>query len=87
MKDKIIYLMETAGLTWLIPLVRLASGESPLRQLQQLTLLMGLPLLAMLTFLFFWHVGAAKVETSLGQLPGPVQVWQQSSQLIDEHQA
>lgn len=87
MKDKIIYLMETAGLTWLIPLVRLASGESPLRQLQQLTLLMGLPLLAMLTFLFFWHVGAAKVETSLGQLPGPVQVLQQSGQLYDEHQA
>ena len=87
MKDKIIYLMETAGLTWLIPLVRLASGESPLRQLQQLTLLIGLPLLAMLTFLFFWHVGAAKVETSLGQLPGPVQVWQQSGQLYDEHQA
>ena len=87
MKDKIIYLMETAGLTWLIPLVRLASGESPLRQMQQLTMLIGLPLLAMLTFLFFWHVGAAKVETSLGQLPGPVQVWQQSGQLYDEHQA
>ncbi len=87
MKDKMIYLMETASLTWLVPLVRLASGESPVRQLQQLTLLMGLPLLAMLTFLFFWHVGAAKVETSLGQLPGPVQVWQQSSQLYDEHQA
>ena len=87
MKDKMIYLMETASLTWLVPLVRLASGESPVRQLQQLTLLMGLPLLAMLTFLFFWHVGAAKVETSLGQLPGPVQVWQQSSQLYAEHQA
>lgn len=87
MKDKIIYLMETAGLTWLIPLVRLASGESPLRQMQQLTMLIGLPLLAMLTFVFFWHVGAAKVETSLGQLPGPVQVWQQSGQLYDEHQA
>lgn len=87
MKDKIIYLMETAGLTWLIPLVRLASGESPVRQLQQLTMLIGLPILAMLTFLFFWHVGAAKVETSLGQLPGPVQVWQQSGNLMDEHHA
>ncbi|MEX1201437.1 MAG: ABC transporter permease [Methylophaga sp.] len=87
MKDKIIYFMETAGLTWLIPLVRLASGESPTRQLQQLAMLIGLPLLAMVTFVFFWHVGAAKVETSLGQLPGPVQVWEQSGNLLDEHQA
>ncbi len=87
MKDKIIYFMETAGLTWLIPLVRLASGESPTRQLQQLSMLIGLPLVAMIAFLFFWHVGAAQVETSLGQLPGPVQVWEQSGNLLDEHQA
>lgn len=87
MKDKIIYFMETAGLTWLIPLVRLASGESPTRQLQQLAMLIGLPLGAMVAFLFFWHVGAAQVETSLGQLPGPAQVWEQSGNLLDEHQA
>ncbi len=87
MKDKIIYLMETAGLTWLIPLVRLASGEAPVRQLQQLAMLIGLPFLAILTFIFLWHIGAAKVETSLGQLPGPVQVWQQSGNLLDEHNA
>lgn len=87
MKDKIIYFMETAGLTWLIPLVRLASGESPTRQLQQLTMLIGLPLVAMVAFLFFWNVGAAQIETSLGQLPGPVQVWEQSGNLLDEHQA
>ena len=87
MKDKIIYFMETAGLTWLIPLVRMASGEAPVRQLKQLTMLIGLPFVALLAFLFFWHIGAAKVETSLGQLPGPVQVWQQSEQLYDEHQA
>lgn len=87
MKDKIIYFMETAGLTWLIPLVRIASGEAPVRQLKQLTMLIGLPFIALLTFLFFWHIGAAKVETSLGQLPGPVQVWQQSEQLLAEHHA
>lgn len=87
MKDKIIYFMETAGLTWLIPLVRLVSGESPTRQLQQLAMLIGLPLVAMVAFLFFWHVGAAQVETSLGQLPGPAQVWEQSGNLLDEHQA
>ncbi len=87
MKDKIIYFMETAGLTWLIPLVRIASGEAPVRQLKQLTMLIGLPFIALLTFLFFWHIGAAKVETSLGQLPGPVQVWQQSKQLLAEHHA
>jgi nitrate/nitrite transport system permease protein len=41
----------------------------------------------MLAFLFFWHFGAAKVDTSLGQLPGPVQVWEQVKVLNEEHQA
>lgn len=46
----------------------------------------GLPLLGLGVFLVLWSIGAARVETSLGEFPGPVAVWQQSSNLISEHQ-
>lgn len=44
-----------------------------------------LPLLGTLLFLLFWQAGAAKVETSLGEFPGPVVVYEQWQGLIAEH--
>ncbi|MGS2723714.1 ABC transporter permease [Porticoccus sp. GXU_MW_L64] len=44
-----------------------------------------LPVLGIIVFLFFWHVGAGSIKTSLGQFPGPVQVWEQTQNLIAEH--
>jgi nitrate/nitrite transport system permease protein len=85
MKDKIISFFELTGLTWFVPLVRLSAGEAPGQQLQNLVRMIGLPLVAMLIFLMLWHVGAAKIITSLGQVPGPTQVWEQVDVLIDEH--
>ncbi len=43
------------------------------------------PVSALLMFLILWHVAAARVDTSLGQLPGPVQVWEQGRELVAEH--
>ncbi len=85
MKDKIINMLELTGFTWFIPLIKLVTGESPKQQLQDLVKMIGIPMLAMIIFLGLWHVGAAKVVTSLGQVPGPVEVWKQASILIDEH--
>ena len=45
------------------------------------------PLIAIAVFLGLWSVSAQQVQTSLGQLPGPVAVFQQASNLIDEHNA
>ncbi|XSG84557.1 MAG: ABC transporter permease [Methylohalobius sp. ZOD2] len=45
------------------------------------------PLLAIGIFLVLWSVGARQVHTSLGVLPGPVQVWEQSVALWQEHRA
>ncbi|MGD8842895.1 MAG: ABC transporter permease [Gammaproteobacteria bacterium] len=44
------------------------------------------PAAALLVFLMLWSVGAKHVETSLGQLPGPAQVWEQTLTLYAEHQ-
>ncbi|MES0327474.1 MAG: ABC transporter permease [Gammaproteobacteria bacterium] len=44
-----------------------------------------LPLIALSIFLGLWSASASQVETSLGQLPGPVEVYKQASNLVDEH--
>jgi len=46
-----------------------------------------IPLIAIAIFLGLWHIGAKNVQTSLGQLPGPIQVWQQAGALYQEHRA
>ncbi|ARC94799.1 nitrate ABC transporter permease [Vibrio coralliilyticus] len=43
------------------------------------------PIIGILMFLIFWHLSARQVETSLGTLPGPVQTYQQFSNLVNEH--
>ncbi len=56
------------------------------RQLQTISRVFVVPLLAMLLFLGAWSSAASRIETSLGAVPGPAQVWQQAERLLDEHQ-
>jgi len=44
-------------------------------------------LLGIVIFLALWHVAAQSIVTSLGKLPGPVEVWQQAGNLYQEHVA
>jgi len=46
-----------------------------------------LPLIAFMIFLGLWSFSAARIETSLGQVPGPLDVWSQAANLVDEHRA
>jgi nitrate/nitrite transport system permease protein len=79
--------MELVGLGFLAPLLRLASGEDPRAQLRELWRSIGVPLLAILAFLLLWSFFAARVQTSLGQIPGPAAVWQQAGALWADHKA
>ncbi len=45
------------------------------------------PLLGIVIFLALWHVLAKGIETSLGTLPGPAQVWEQAGNIYQEYQA
>lgn len=45
-----------------------------------------LPLLGAFIFLLLWHVGASRVNTSLGVFPGPVVVYEQWKGLVADHQ-
>ena len=63
----------------------MAAGDNPAIQLKQLFLIMGVPLIAFALFLGGWSLSAAKVQTSLGTIPGPSDVWHEVQGLIAEH--
>ena len=43
------------------------------------------PVIGISLFLLLWQIGASRITTSLGVVPGPVQVYQQFDNLIAEH--
>ena len=85
--QKIMNVFELVGLGFFNPIIRLGLGENPKAQFAELWRALGVPLLAIMLFLGAWSVGASKVETSLGQIPGPAAVWQQFGALMDDHKA
>ena len=58
-------------------------GKVILSNLQALLL----PVIGLLLFLAVWNGVAKTIDTSLGQVPGPAQVWTQALTLMDEHNA
>jgi nitrate/nitrite transport system permease protein len=87
LKNGLLKWMPVVGLSWLTPVIKLLSGESPKDQFKELAHNIGLPLIAIVIFLLAWAGIATQVKTSLGQLPGPVQVYEQTIQLYKEHVA
>lgn len=85
MLNKLASFFKKTGLTWFVPFVRLAAGEDPREQLREIILQIGVPMLALSIFLVTWNVLASGVQTSLGAIPGPVQVFAEAKGLIAEH--
>jgi nitrate/nitrite transport system permease protein len=73
------------GLGGLLPVLRLLAGDSPREQLAELRTLLLLPLAGLLLFVLAWAQLAPRVQTSLGAVPGPAQVWQQAGALWQDH--
>ncbi len=76
--------LKALGLPWLTPILKAAAGDNPKAQLSEVWRLLCVPLLAIFLFLFAWSALAPKVQTSLGAIPGPGQVWEQAVNLHDE---
>ena len=53
--------------------------------LMELVRMFMLPLLAFIIFLGLWDGAASHIKTSLGQVPGPAEVWEQGVGLYKEH--
>ncbi|HEX9881241.1 MAG TPA: ABC transporter permease [Hyphomicrobium sp.] len=75
------------GLGWIVPLVRLFVGDRPAQQVKEIWHGLLVPLLAIAIFLWGWAVLAPRVVTSLGAVPGPVQVMDQVGVLWADHLA
>ncbi len=69
------------GLPWAAPILRLAAGDNPRLQLREIWRMLGVPLVAIAGFMALWASLAPLVQTSLGAIPGPAQVWQQAQVL------
>ena len=85
MVDKLNKILVFVGLTWLTPVIKLAAGENPGQQVRDIWTLIGVPVSAFVSFLILWSLTAAQIETSLGNIPGPMQAYQQAVGLWEEH--
>ncbi len=73
---------ELGALAWKFTLSLLPKVPSFTRLMRSLTISsVGIAL-----FLLLWQGTASNINTSLGQFPGPVQVWAQMQNLVDEYQ-
>ena len=85
--DGLFRVLSLMGVGFLVPLIRMARGDDPRSQMEDLWRLLGVPLLAIGVFLFLWSRISAGIETSLGQIPGPTAVIAQAGELWDDHKA
>ncbi|MEY2854393.1 MAG: nitrate transporter integral rane protein, partial [Pseudomonadota bacterium] len=85
--ERFCRVLTLAGLGFLVPMVRMACGEDPRIQLAELWRTLGVPLVSILVFLLAWSWVAGRIETSLGQIPGPSAVWTQAGVLWADHKA
>ncbi|MEM6620154.1 MAG: ABC transporter permease [Pseudomonadota bacterium] len=78
---------QVLGLSWLTPILKAAAGDNPRAQASEIWRLLGVPILAIMAFLLLWGTLAPTVQTSLGAVPGPGQVWEQAVNLHEDAQA
>ncbi|MDC0738801.1 ABC transporter permease [Cognatishimia sp. SS12] len=78
---------QVIGVSWLTPILKAAAGDNPRAQMKEIWRLLGVPLLAIAAFLLMWGTLAPKVQTSLGAIPGPAQVWTEAVVLHEDAQA
>jgi nitrate/nitrite transport system permease protein len=83
--DAVLRALSLVGLGFLKPIVAMCRGEDPRVHLRQLWLDLGAPVLAIAVFLFAWSQASSGIQTSLGQIPGPVAVWEQAKALWSDH--
>lgn len=87
MKSIALKFFSNTGMRWGIPFVKLFSGENIFEQLKEIIKTVFVPFIAIVVFLGVWSFAASRIETSLGQVPGPMMVWEQAKSLYTEHMA
>jgi len=85
--DRITGPLSTIGFGWIVPVVRIAAGDRSPTQFKAVGSQILIPIIGILAFLAAWAVLAPQVNTSLGAIPGPAQIWTQAVALYGEHTA
>ena len=70
---------------WLENTLSYLAGDGLTRVADGMNRAVIVPLVGIGIFLMIWAAVAAQIQTSLGQLPGPAQVWEQGRSLVQEH--
>ena len=70
-----------------LPFFNMFKGGAPKMNTKTILSNLAVPVAGILLFLMFWSALAPKVETSLGAIPGPMQVWEKFETLVEEHKA
>jgi len=83
--DATIRVLSLVGLGFLKPIVAITRGEDPRVHMRQIWLDLGAPLVAIAAFLLVWSQVSQGIQTSLGQIPGPTAVWEQTKALWADH--
>ncbi len=83
--NKSEFTLDAIGLGFLLPLLRVAAGDNLKEQTQELKHRVLVPLAGIAMFLVAWATLAPMVNTSLGAIPGPVQVIEQAGKLVEDH--
>ena len=78
---------QVLGLSWVTPILKAAAGDNPRAQMKDIWRLLAVPILAICAFLILWGTLAPKVQTSLGAVPGPGQVWEEAVNLHQDARA
>jgi len=85
--DAVARRLSRVGLGFVGPFLRLAVGDDRPAQLRILRRGLLVPLVGIAAFLTLWGSLAPTVDTSLGTVPGPAQVWDEAVGLYEEHVA
>ena len=83
--NKSEFTLDAIGLGFLLPILRIIAGDNVKEQLVELRHRVLIPMLGIAVFLLAWAVLAPTVNTSLGAIPGPAQVWEQAGVLLSDH--
>jgi nitrate/nitrite transport system permease protein len=76
--------LNVLALGFVPPLLRAAMGEAPAANSRQAARTVGIPLVSIMLFVLVWAWLAPQVQTSLGAIPGPAQVWEQAVSLNED---
>lgn len=77
--------LDALGFSWLVPILKIIAGDSPREQLGELKRVLLIPLMGIAAFILAWAALAPQVQTSLGAVPGPVEVFEQGGNLWEDH--